>query len=374
MTSRLQQLDLSIQPLERAETIPSSWYTDPEMFALELAAIFHRGWQFVGSSSRLSEVGSQIIASVGKEPVILVRGKDGVIRAFYNVCRHRGGPLATEDGCSKMLQCKYHGWTYNLEGMLRGVPDFDRVELFDKKEFGLIPLHLAEWEGLLFVAIEEPTISLEIVMSGVRDRVRNANLRELKFHSRKVYDIRCNWKAYVDNYLEGYHVPIVHPELFKIYDFNKYQTDTFEWYSLQHSPLDEDESLYSKQVTGDIAREALYYHVFPNFMMNILPGRLQTNLVLPVAVDRCQVIFDYYYEDISSPDALKMIAEDQEFSHAVQLEDVEICELVQRGLSSRAYDKGRFSVKRENAVYHFQCMLKRMFGEYLELQREADLG
>lgn len=353
--------DLEIQPLERAETIPSSWYTKREILEQEYVHIFRKTWQFVGRRSELTEQGSHIIATVGKEPIIVVRGKDDVIRAFYNVCRHRGGPLALENGCSSMLQCKYHGWTYQLDGMLRGVPDFDRVELFDKKDYGLVPVLLGEWEGLLFVALEQPIVSLEQIFAGVRERIRSVDLSSLKFYTRIVYEINCNWKAYIDNYLEGYHVPLVHPELVKMYNFNQYKTETFEWYSLQHAPLRADEVLYSKRVREGGIAEALYYFVFPNLMLNILPGRLQTNLVQPIDENRCRVIFDYYYEDIVSPEGLSHIEEDIRFSELVQQEDIKICELVQRGLNSSAYDRGRFSVKRENAVYHFQCLLKRMF-------------
>lgn len=359
--------DLQFTPLERAETVPSAWYTQQEIFDLELEAVFAHTWQFVGASAQLREPGSHLLAQVGREPIIVVRGKDNIIRAFYNVCRHRGGPLATEDGCSSMLQCKYHGWTYTLDGALRGVPDFDRVELFDKKDYGLIPVELTEWEGLLFVALTTPAVTIEDVLRGARERIQNASIKELQFYKRDSYEVNCNWKAYIDNYLEGYHVPIVHPELMKIYDFRKYVTETDEWYSLQHSPLDTGEDLYSKRVREGVTREALYYFIYPNFMMNILPGRLQTNLVIPIAPNKCRVVFEYYYEDIHSSDSLTLIAEDIRFSDIVQAEDIEICELVQRGLSSRAYDKGRFSVKRENAVHHFQNLLRRAFKKQLEL-------
>jgi len=352
--------DLEIVPLERSETIPSSWYTSEEIFQAELRAIFSKSWQFVGSRSQLTERGSHLVTQVGSEPIVVVRGKDDVIRAFYNVCRHRGGPLAIEDGCSSMLQCKYHGWTYTLEGHLRGVPDFDRVELFDKKDFGLVPVTIFEWEGLLFVALESPAVTLEELFAGIRERNRTADISKLHFHKRIAYEVNCNWKAYVDNYLEGYHVPIVHPELFKIYDFNRYFTETRDWYSFQHSPLDESENLYSKRARS-ASPEALYFFVYPNFMLNIMPGRLQTNLVQPISANKCRVVFDYYYEDITSLESLDLIAQDMKFSDDVQAEDIEICELVQRGLSSRSYDKGRFSVKRENAVYHFQCLLKQAF-------------
>jgi phenylpropionate dioxygenase-like ring-hydroxylating dioxygenase large terminal subunit len=358
--------DFTILPLEQAETIPSTWYSDPEIFALESNIIFDRTWQYVGMSNRLQATGDRILAQVGSEPVVIVRGKDNRIRAFYNVCRHRGGPLASEDGCSNMLQCQYHGWTYALDGVLRGVPDFDRVELFDKKDFGLVPIEIAEYHGMLFIALEKPREDLATLLAGVHERIRNVELSELQYHSRVTYQLNCNWKIYVDNYLEGYHVPIVHPELFRMYDFTDYITETRERYSYQHSPLSASETLYSEHLRPGRAREALYFWIWPNLMLNLLPGRLQTNLVRPLSPNRCEVVFDYYYEDVTSERANKFIKEDLAFSELVQAEDIHICELVQRGVSSRSYDRGRFSTKRENAVHHFQSLLKTSLAQSLD--------
>jgi choline monooxygenase len=368
MSTILEQ-DLIIDPIERAKTVPSSWYTSPDALAAEYDTVFAKSWHYACALYELPEIGSRVPVTIGKEPIVIVRGKDDVIRAFYNVCRHRGGPIATEAECASVLKCHYHGWTYTLDGQLRGVPDFDRVELFDKKDFGLVPVHAEVWENFVFVCLDTPHISLEEHLRGISERIRNATLRDLKFHKRIVYDVKCNWKAYVDNYLEGYHVPIVHPELMKIYDFNKYITETRDWYSFQHSPLDEGESLYSKRALSPEAREALYFFIYPNLMLNILPGRLQTNLVQPISATECRIIFDYYYDDISSPESLALIEEDMRFSDEVQAEDIDICERVQVGLSSRSYSQGRYSVKRENALYHFHTLLRRAFAGHHRVER-----
>lgn len=353
----LREEDLKILPLEIAETIPSSWYTSSDMQKLEVDAIFAKTWQYVGRADQVRKTGDQFIAEIAGESILIVRGKDDVLRGFYNVCRHRGGPLATEDGCATVLQCKYHGWTYALDGSLRGVPDWDRVELFDKSDFGLVPIRIEVWESLIFANLDNDAKSLAYYIDGIAERIAPINLSKYQFHSRLKYEVNCNWKVYVDNYLEGYHVPIVHPELMKLYDFNEYKTETFGWYSLQYSPLNGEENIYS---SGD--GDALYYQIFPNLMLNILPGRLQTNLVIPVSAEKCVVYFDYFYAEGTSGAKIK---DDLEFSDAVQAEDIGICELVQRGLRSRSYDKGRFSVKRENAVHHFQSLLKSMLAESL---------
>jgi choline monooxygenase len=356
---------LTTQPIERAFTAPSSWYTTPEFHRFDLEAVITDAWQYVGHIAQLPNVGDVVVSSIADDPVLAVRGKDGVVRGFYNVCRHRAGPLALESGsCERgMLQCKYHGWTYTLDGMLRGVPHWDRVDLFDKADYGLVPVALQIWQGLIFVNLSENPAPLEDTVAGIAARIAPIDLSRLEFHRRIVYPVRCNWKAYVDNYLEGYHVPIVHPELNKVLDYAQYRTETASSYSLQYSPFraDADAGMY-----GDADR-AFYYFVFPNLMLNIVGNRLQVNLVVPTSADTCDVIFDYYYADTRSPEALETIRADLEYSEVVQREDEEICERVQIGLKSRAYHAGRYSVQREEGVHHFHDLLRGAYRRHLKL-------
>lgn len=345
--------ELIVQPLVRAETIPSAWYTDSLFHNFDKHAVFNRAWHNIGHVSRLKNHGDYIIGSAAENPVIVVLGQDEKLRAFYNVCRHRGGPLAMEDGCGKVLQCKYHGWTYLLDGSLRGTPKFDRTELFDKKDYGLVPINIDVWEGFVFVNVDMKPPHVATFFKGIPERIAPISLAEKQFYKRITYHVCCNWKIYVDNYLEGYHLPFVHPELCNLLDFQQYFTETYDWYSFQYSPIQQQQNIY-----GEAGEMAYYYFVWPNFMLNILPDRLQTNRVLPDGHDRCIVLFDYYYDDIHSPDAIERAEADIEYSHKIQLEDIEICEHVQQGLQSNAYDKGRFSVEFENAVHHFQSLLK----------------
>ena len=358
----LTQETLRVDPIERACTIPSAWYTDPWFLELERKTVLSSFWHFVGHEGRIPDIGDQIVAELPWNPVVVVRGNDGVARAFYNVCRHRGGPIAIEDCRSKMLQCKYHGWTYTLEGSLRGVPRFGRSDLFDKKDFGLVPLALQSWQGLLFARSTEHAVSLVDLLDGVGETIKgHSSLPSLKFYRRVEYTIRCNWKVYVDNYLEGYHVPLVHPSLNSILDYQEYRTSVRRFSSLQQSPLSETDHSYGIQSGG----RAFYFFIFPNFMMNILPGRMQTNLVLPLSHNEAKVIFEYYYQDTSR--ALEArIDEDIRASDLIQKEDVMICEHVQRGLGSSGYDQGRFSPEMEIGVYHFQSLLKRELGKLFQ--------
>jgi len=349
------------KPLARAETVPSAWFTEPRFHHLDSEAIFARTWQGVGHAGRISDPGSWFVTEVAGDPVIVLRDRGGEIRAFYNVCRHRGGPLATEDGCARVLQCQYHGWTYQLDGSLRGVPHWNLVELFDREDYGLVPVRVETWEDQVFVNLDSEAVPVAEVLGGIRERIAPVRLADLHHHARVEYEVNANWKVYVENFLEGYHVPIVHPELMTLYDFRSYATETSDTYSLQTSDLTGDSNLYERQGGG----QAWYYCVFPNYMLNVLPGRLQTNLVVPIDHERCRVVFDYYYDDVESEAARRKIEEDLEFADRIQEEDIGICEHVQKGLGSRGYDRGRFSVKFEQGVYHFQGLVRESYRRWL---------
>ena len=198
----------------------------------------------------------------------------------------------------------------------------------------------------------------KLLLAGIDGRIEAAGLSGLAtfaHHQHVGYDVACNWKVYVDNYLEGYHVPHIHPGLNRLLDYRSYVTETAEWYSYQWSPLEGGDTY------GD--GQALYYWLWPNTMLNILPGRLQTNRVVPVGVDRCRVEFDFYYAQDASGEARARRDADLAFSDEVQHEDLEICEVVQRGLASGSYVAGRLNPLRENAVHHFHEVLRRVYRE-----------
>jgi choline monooxygenase len=354
-------------PLPRAQTVPSAWFVEPRFAGLDREAVFGRTWQAVGHLGELSAPGCWLTADVAGEPVIVVRGADDVLRAFFNVCRHRGGPLATGPGCGRVLKCRYHGWTYTLEGTLRGVPQWDRVELFDRRDYGLVPVRVETWQGLIFVNLAADAPPLSHTFDEIATRTAALGLATLRHAARTTYDVASNWKVYVENFLEGYHVPIVHPELLRLYDYTRYETEVHGDFTLQSSPLAPTEHAYAPG-----GGEALYYCVFPNFMLNILPGRLQTNIVVPTGPESCRVIFDYFYDDVESEAGRSRAADDMAFAHEVQGEDIEICERVQRGLASRAYDRGRFSVRFEAGVHWFQRRLGEAYGEWIEQGRAVE--
>lgn len=357
----IKESELSPAPVERALTLPSRYYHESAHFGLENEHILGAHWQCIGHVSRLGENGSAYPVTVAGNPVLVIKDKTGEIRAFYNVCKHRGGPLVDKPGNFKFLKCLYHGWTYRTDGSLRGVPHFDRAELFDKSEFGLAPLHLEIRNGLIWLNLaEKPHTGIDEILDGISARSSGIPIEKFHFAGEVIYETACNWKVYADNYLEGYHIPHVHPELCDLLSFQDYVTECHKWYSLQYSPFRQKESIYS-----DGSGEAYYYFIYPNTMLNILPGRLQLNRIEPIDEKRCKVIFEYYYEDVASEAAKDKLKADMEYSENVQQEDMGICEHVQRGLQSRAYDRGRFSPKMETAVHHFQELIKKDYRRVL---------
>lgn len=340
-------------PIERAHTLPSACYTDAEWHTIDRDFVLSRRWQYAGHVSQLGKPGDVLPVDILNQPVILVRDGE-TLRAFYNVCKHRGGPMATEPENCKMLQCKYHGWTYKLDGSLRGVPKFKYAELFDKQDYGLTEIPVDFWEGMIFVRLGEPAEALSHQIKGISENVAPINLGDFDFHSRVSYKIACNWKVYADNFLEGYHIPHVHPELCKLLDMDQYKTSIDGWRILQDSPLRDSGSIYNG---GD--DKAWYYFVYPNMMLNILPGRMQVNQILPLDSGNCVVHFDYYYTAETLKLNPDMPQADRDYSEHVQSEDIHICEQVQKGLASNAYQRGRFSVETELGPWHFQELLKK---------------
>jgi phenylpropionate dioxygenase-like ring-hydroxylating dioxygenase large terminal subunit len=205
----------------------------------------------------------------------------GEIRAFSNVCRHRAGSVAEGCGNRQTLQCAYHGWTYGLDGRLLGTPEFDGVEDFDRQRFGLVPLPAATWGPFVFVNTDGKAPPLAQTLGEIVRETDGLGLEGLRLCERRIYDIACNWKVYVDNYLEGYHVPMAHPGLFRELDYAEY----------------------------------------------------------------------------AGPGVPEVLARTIAFGEQTQVEDIALCEAVQIRLHSRTYDRGRFSVQRENGVHHFQGLV-----------------
>jgi len=370
MTGNPVRLDVNPQ-LECAETLASRFYTDPAILALEKAQIFLRTWQLVGTLSQpcgelngvkrtIADPETYFTADVAGEPIVVVRNKSGTLRAFSNVCRHRAGPIAQGAGCRNVLNCAYHGWTYTLDGRLIGTPEVDGVEFFDRSTMGMVPLLCETWQQFIFVNFDRDAPSLSEYLGNIPQLSSAFPFQGLSLTERRNYYVNCNWKVYVDNYLEGYHIPIVHPGLMKEIDYPRYRCETFRYHSQQIGPVkdlksgDTHERMYPP---GSGLPEALYFWVFPNLMLNIYPDNIQINVIVPLSHEKTLTIFEWYFHNSHSEKIRERAAKAIAFSDTVQAEDIHICEAVQRGLRSTTYDRGRYSVKRENGVHHFHRLL-----------------
>src|SRR5712692_1819805 len=223
--------------IECAWTLASRFYTDPAILEQEKRKIFCRSWQMAGRADRLSGPGSYFTTEVTGEPIIVVCDLEGHLRAFSNVCRHRAGPVAEGSGCRKNFQCGYHGWTYTLEGRLIGSPDVDGMEFFDRSEFSLVSLRLETWGPFLFVSFDASAPPLSAYLEEASGPEFAGSVSSMKLVERRDYTVECNWKVYVDNYLEGYHIPIAHPALMREIDYGSYHTTTRRYSSRQHAPM-----------------------------------------------------------------------------------------------------------------------------------------
>ena len=345
-------------PLERASTIPSSWYTDDRIFELEKRTVFSRSWQVAARVDQLGTPGDYVTSEIADEPTVIVRGSDDQIRAFFNACRHHAAAVLIEpQGNCPQMRCPYHGWTYSLEGELKGTPDFTGVCDFDRANNGLLPVAVAAWEQWVFVRIDKsPSESIDKWLGEqLVDELGALDLINLKWFERRSYTIDCNWKVFVDNYLDGgYHVPHLHKGLDSVLDYSNYTIECGERHCLQSSPMvTTGEANVAATRKGE---RALYYWIYPNFMINCYEGVMDTNLVRPITVDKTEVVFDFYFTDISQAARERNLAS-VAVGDRVQQEDLDICASVQRGLRSRAYDAGRLSVRREAGEHLFHRLL-----------------
>ena len=343
--------------IEEAWTLPAALYTDPKVFSAEQEKIFSRTWQVVGHISQVASPGDYFTAELAGEPLLCARGCDAKLRGFYNVCRHRAGPPAEGCGSRKLFRCGYHGWTYDLEGTLITATEIEGVKGFRAEDFALTPVRTEEWFNLVFVNLDPQAPPLLQTLDELPRQADKFVFSEMKLFERRTYDMKCNWKTYVDNYLEGYHLPSVHPGLNRELDFNAYVVEPHSGYVRQFSPIRGAQPGDTTPRRYQAAHQDLttdYFWIFPNWMLNCYPDNVSLNMVLPLEPERTLAIFEWYLpeKEHTSPAAKASV----EFSDQIQIEDVGICEAVQKNLRSRSYSRGRFSVKQEKGVHAFHRM------------------
>ncbi len=348
--------------LASASTLPADWYLGEEAHRLDLARIFGRTWQFVGHTDQLARPGDYLTTMLGQEPVVLVRTESGELRAFSNVCRHRAGAVALGSGNRKRFQCQYHGWVYDHEGCLVKAPEFEGVGGFDLGACRQPAFRVATWGSWIFANAGAEGPELTEWLGSIPQETAARGLDRMRPYRTHDFHVACNWKVYVDNYLEGYHIPIAHPGLFGQIDYKGYHTETARYHSQQFAPVRSGNPLYARGLEEGAPLEALYYWVFPNLMLNLYPDHVQVNVILPDGPERCITRFLWLYPDPAAPGLEARWRENFEFSRVVQEEDILLCETVQKHLASSHYSQGRFSPQRENGVHHFHGLVAEFLG------------
>ncbi|KAK9845036.1 hypothetical protein WJX74_009942 [Apatococcus lobatus] len=353
-------------PLEEASTPPSSWYTSTAVQSLEQEHVFGKNWLYVGHQRQATSSGDFFTTEAGNVRLLVTRQSDGRLQAFHNVCRHRGAAVAHGSGYgAKHFQGSTSGWRYGLDGTLLENHRLQAVRGFQAAEHSLLPVHTTAWGPFIFVHLDRARHMPDVQerLGRAEPRMRDAGMLspELQHVGTRSYHLSCNWKVFVDNYLDGgYHVPFAHPGLASALDMEGYWTELYETVSLQCSPLasqpapDEWADLAAARTAG--GHGPVYAFIYPNLMINRYGSSMDTNLVLPTGVSSCKVIFDWYthHDQACNDDHVRGLIEGSE---KVQEEDMGLCAEVQLGLSSPAYDVGRYVPAVEGPMFHFHQLL-----------------
>ncbi|MDX2275416.1 MAG: aromatic ring-hydroxylating dioxygenase subunit alpha [Hyphomonadaceae bacterium] len=326
-------------------TLPASWYADPNLWSRERRAIFAKSWHFVTHASALPETGAWRAETLAGYPVLVVRDEAGALRGFHNVCRHRAGPLTEgEEGrCEGALVCRYHGWRYQLDGRLRLARDFGAAADFDPREFSLWPVRVETWRGLVFANLDLEAAPLTALLAPLDARLGDADWSKLHIAARRSHDLGCNWKTYVENYLEGYHVPLLHPSLDAEVDSSRYAVRMEGAIAIHEVPMRDPNPVY----------EGLWAWAWPNVAFNIYARGLMLERMSPI--DHARTRLNYLY---LMPEGETVSDETMKMSDAVVAEDKWVVERVQQNLGAGIYEVGRLSPKHEGCLAAFQRMVR----------------
>ena len=349
-------------------------YLEPEIVRLEQQAIFERTWQLAGHVSDLAEPGSYLTTEVVDQPVLVVRDQDGEIRAFRNVCRHRGSRLLAGSGqCGKAIRCLYHGWTYRTDGTLIGVPEGRDIPDLDKSRLGLHQVRAEVFCGLIFVNLDPGAEPLGARLGGLAERLARYDLPSLKRFGRGGDVQPANWKVVVENYIEGYHIPIAHPSLMRLLDYQRYDVevhDDWAWFEapMRDKPSDNRlERVYQRLVrpapglgAGD-RRVWRFVLIYPNTTIDLYPDQVNTWRLWP---DGADVTRDEWgtFRHPGAPRSSRVVQRiNNVLNTAVLKEDVDLVDNVQRGIRTRGYHPGPLS-RREAAVAWFADRIRADLG------------
>jgi choline monooxygenase len=349
-----------------ARNLPGAVYADPAWFDLQRERLFPRAWLWAGDAQDVRAPGQvhpfTLRGGGLEEPLLLVRDEDDALRCLSNVCTHRACPVVEGPGRHKVLRCPYHGRRFRLDGQLAGMPEFQGVEGFPSDDDHLAQVPLGALDRFLFASLD-PLAPFDQVAGPIRERLGWVPLGDFAFDpaSARSYLVQANWALYVDNYLEGFHIPYVHPGLAQALDYSRYTTETFAWCNLQVGIAADGEPAFDLPAghpDADRRIAGYYWWIFPGTMLNLYPWGLSVNLIEPLAVDRTRVRYLTYVWDEAKRGAGAGGALD-----LVEREDQVIVEACQRGARARLQRPGRYSPAREGCVHHFHRLLARALND-----------
>ncbi|MDX6592537.1 MAG: choline monooxygenase [Gaiellales bacterium] len=365
-------------------TLPSDWYTSRELFELEQRTLMRDVWHCVGSAHEVREPGMFFTTTVANEQVVVVRGRDGDLRAMSNVCLHRAGPVAVGCGQRNAFQCPYHGWMFELDGRLRRAQGMETTEGFDGSKMKLPQFRVEEWGPSVWVTLEEATPPLSDWLSDITPRLANYHVDELEFIGGRRWTIDCNWKLYVDNYMEGYHIPFIHPGLALGLSPTVYTYELGTYTNVQYGGEPHPRGPGSR-VAGilggtqefrrlkppmrglDEQESSGYYFnwVFPLTTVNFMPDGILMFMIRPVEPERTESTFLWWMPKATDFQDKLLQAALVNFGHVINTEDYEICEQAQRGMRSSVYHQGRYNADQEICLHHFHQLLSRHMQPHL---------
>jgi choline monooxygenase len=353
-------------PVATGSALEPRLYIDPELLAAEQELIFERTWQLAGHISALPRTGSYVTAQAGNQPVLVIRDEDGDLRAYRNVCRHRGSRLLSGSGqCKAAIRCRYHGWTYRLDGSLIGVPEgLGFGDKLDKPALGLMPARVEVMCGLVFVNLDRDATPLAELVGDLTKRLAGYRIDTLESFAFSGGSRQpANWKAVADNYLEGYHIPIAHPGLMRMLDYKHYDVEVNEHYVWFESPLRDKpssnrlERLYARMVTPmpglgpDDRRVWRYAFIYPNTTIDLYPDQVNTWQMLPDGVGSTSDTWGSYRAPGADPRTRLVQWANQRLNTLVFDEDIDLVDNVQQGLQTRGYRCGPLGAREAGVAW-----------------------
>ena len=343
-------------PAENTLTLPALWYHDAKIYETERSNLFFSDWQLFCHEALVEKPGQYVAQTIAGRPVMVLRGKDGKLKAFHNVCRHRASTVLQEGhGTTQVLRCMYHGWVYDTDGKLAKAPGFggDEASLCDRTS--LFPVHVESSNGLVFICMAEKPPVFAKSLGGLPKALEGTGIEKFKFFSMATHPMKCNWKTYIENYMEGYHIPVIHPELNRDVDFETYKV-------IEGDRIARHETGIRPERAAVAQNSGLWLWLWPNVAINIYKNGMNLEIVMPTGPETSELRYCYLFNDVS-PEAEKANQEAIDLSFLVTQQDIDICEVVQKNLQAGVYHTGELSPRHENGVVYFHDLVREVHGE-----------